>query len=69
MDNKLLFIPVVLLGMVGFFLVFEHRVHLLGAVPYLFFVIFIGLHFFMHIGMGHGGKHEHDNKKKGENHE
>lgn len=66
MNNKLLFIPIALLGIMAFFLIFEHRVHLYGFVPYAFFAIFIGLHFFMHKGMGHGEKHEHDNKKKEE---
>lgn len=69
MNNKLLFIPVVFLGIVVLFLIFEHRVHLSGVVPYVFFVIFIGLHFFMHIGMGHGEKHKHDNKKKDDKYE
>jgi len=63
MNNKPLFIFIALLGIAVLFLLFEHRIHLYGLVPYIGFAIFIGLHFVMHAGMGHGGKHEHDNKK------
>lgn len=69
MNSKVVFISIALLGIMVFFLVFEHRIHLYGFVPYIFFAIFIGLHFFMHAGMGHGKKHKHDNKKKGDNNE
>ena len=40
----------------GVLLVFEHRVHLLGAWPLLFLLVCGGMHFFMHRGHGgHGG--------------
>ncbi len=46
----------VFLAVAGVFLVFEHRVHLLGAWPLLFLLVCGGMHFFMHRGHGgHGG--------------
>ena len=46
----------VFLAVVGVLLVFEHRVHLLGAWPLLFLLVCGGMHFFMHRGHGgHGG--------------
>ena len=47
----------VLLGsltIIAFYLIAEHRVHLLGYLQYLPFLIFIGLHLFMHSRHGHG---------------
>lgn len=42
-----------------FFLWTEHRAHLLGALPYLIFLLCPLSHFFMHRGHGgHGGHHE-----------
>lgn len=43
----------VFLAAAGVLLVFEHRVHLLGAWPLLFLLVCGGMHFFMH--RGHGG--------------
>lgn len=43
----------VFLAVVGVLLLFEHRVHLLGAWPLLFLLVCGGMHFFMH--RGHGG--------------
>lgn len=43
----------VFLAVAGVFLLFEHRVHLLGAWPLLFLLFCGGMHFFMH--RGHGG--------------
>ncbi|CAD7053033.1 MAG: DUF2933 domain-containing protein [Alphaproteobacteria bacterium] len=46
----------VFLAVGGILLVFEHRVHLLGAWPLLFLLVCGGMHFFMHRGHGgHGG--------------
>lgn len=43
----------------GFFLWQEHRVHVLGALPWIFFGLFILacplMHLFMHGGHRHGG--------------
>lgn len=41
-----------------FFLWEEHQAHLLGALPYLIFLLCPLLHLFMH--HGHGHKHDHD---------
>lgn len=42
----------------AFYLIAEHRAHLSGFWQYLPFILFIGLHFFMHGGHGgHGGGH------------
>jgi len=45
----------VFLAVAAVFLLFEHRVHLLGAWPLLFLLVCGGMHFFMHSGHGHGG--------------
>ena len=39
----------------------EHEVHILGALPYLLLLLCPLMHFFMH-GGGHG-HHDHDKKK------
>ena len=48
------------LAIAGFFLWEEHRVHLLGALPYAFLLLCPFIHMFMHRGhAGHdGGSHE-----------
>lgn len=55
---------------IGFYLITEHRAHLLGNAQYLLFTLFIAMHFFMH--KGHGGYGSHDNSndksKKGGHH-
>ena len=43
-------------GIAGFFLLAEHRAHLLGVLPYLLLAACPLLHLFMH--HGHGG-HQH----------
>ncbi|MBC7284358.1 DUF2933 domain-containing protein [Hoeflea sp.] len=46
----------IFLAIAGIFLLFEHRIHLLGAWPLLFLLVCGGMHFFMHRGHGgHGG--------------
>lgn len=45
----------------GFFLVTEHRAHLLGYLPWILLLAFPLLHIFMHGGHGgHGGHGTHD---------
>lgn len=46
----------------GFYLVAEHRAHLLGSLPYLVLLACPLMHLFMHKGDGHGGqkRHRHD---------
>lgn len=45
------------LAIAGFFLITEHRAHVLGALPYVLFLLCPILHLFMHRrhGNGHGG--------------
>ena len=46
---------VVFLGVAAFFLLTEHRAHVLGVLPYLLLLLCVGMHFFMHGGhRGHG---------------
>ncbi|TVO59719.1 DUF2933 domain-containing protein [Denitromonas halophila] len=40
----------------------EHRVHLLGGLPWLFLLACPLMHVFMHGGHGHGGKDAGDEK-------
>jgi len=43
----------------GFFLILEHRVHLLGWLPFLIILLCLLMHIFMHRGHGgHGGSAE-----------
>lgn len=54
----------------AFYLIAEHQAHLSGFWQYLPFILFIGLHFFMHGSHGgHGGdgRHRHDSKKAEQN--
>ena len=46
---------IVFLGTAGFFLLTEHKAHLLGALPFLIFLLCPLMHIFMH--KGHGGRH------------
>ena len=48
----------------GLFLLLEHRVHILGALPlFLPLLICVGLHFFLHRGHGgHGNHSNHDHR-------
>ncbi len=63
MENNVKFILVGSLIIIGTFLFFEHRVHILGNFQYLLFALYIAMHFFMH--SGHGG---HGKEKKGGHH-
>jgi hypothetical protein len=67
---KLVFIGFLIIS--AFYLIAEHQAHLSGFWQYLPFILFIGLHFFMHGSHGgHGGgnqdgkgRHQHDNNDK-----
>lgn len=48
----------VFLAVAGVLLLFEHRIHLLGAWPLLFLLVCGGMHFFMHRGRGGHGEHK-----------
>jgi hypothetical protein len=50
------------LGIAGFFLVTEHRAHVLGAMPYVLLLACPFLHMFLHRGHGHHGRHRDDHK-------
>ena len=63
MNTKTKFILIGSLIIIGVYLVFEHRMHILGNTQYLLFALFIAMHFFMH--GGHGG---HSDSKKGGHH-
>ncbi len=52
----------VFLAVIGFFLVMEHRAHLLGILPWLFLALCPLMHFFMH--GGHGGHGDHGGADK-----
>jgi len=52
---------IVFLGAAGFFLWTEHKAHLLGALPFLVFLLCPLMHIFMH--KGHGGHHGGGNEK------
>lgn len=64
MDTKTKFMLIGSLVIIGFYLLFEHRLHLFGNSQYLLLGLFIFLHLFMHVG--HGG---HEEQKKGGHHE
>ncbi|GHA27305.1 hypothetical protein GCM10007989_23920 [Devosia pacifica] len=57
----------VFLGVGGFYLVSEHRAHLIGAVPLLLaFGLCLGMHFFMHGGHGkHKSVHDEEDAQPG----
>ena len=49
------------IGIVAYFLITEHLVHLSGFLPYSFLIIFVLMHLFMHGGHGgHGGGNDND---------
>ena len=50
----------------GFFLLTEHRAHLLGWLPFLFILACPLMHVFMHHGHHHGGKHSGPNPSGGD---
>jgi len=52
------------LGVAGFFLILEHRAHVLGALPYLLLALCPLMHFFGHRGHGSHGTHDHHTEDK-----
>ena len=48
------------LAVAAFFLLSEHRAHLLGVLPYLLFLTCPLMHLFHH---GHGHHHHHDTRQ------
>lgn len=60
-------IAFIVIGLVAlFFLWEEHRAHLLGALPYLLFLLCPLMHLFMHHGHGHDHSHEDGKSTKPE---
>jgi hypothetical protein len=56
-----------LFAVVGiFFLLAEHRAHVLPFLPWLFLAACPLMHMFMHGGHGHGHGHGHDSQSKPE---
>ncbi len=58
--GKLVFGLFAVVGM--FFLLVEHRAHVLPFLPWLFLAACPLMHLFMHGGHGHGHGHQHDSK-------
>ena len=55
---------IVFLGVAGFFLLTEHRAHVLGYLPFLIFLFCPLMHIFMHKGHGrHTGDNKHNDHK------
>ena len=52
------------LAIIGFFLVTEHRAHVLGALPYLLLLACPLLHWLMHGGHGENHGHSAEGDKK-----
>ncbi len=62
---------VVLLGFLAiaaFFLITEHRAHVLGALPYVLFLLCPVLHLLLHRGHGNGhtGHDTHEDRSQGD---
>lgn len=55
----------VFLGIAAFFLLSEHRAHLLGALPWLLLLLCPLIHLFMHRGHRHGHGHGRSPGPKG----
>lgn len=54
----------VALAVGGFYLVTEHKAHLLGVMPYLIVLACPLMHVFMHGGHPHGGgRHQHRDQR------
>lgn len=55
-----------LIGAVTYFLLTEHRAHVLYALPYLIFLLCPVMHIFMHRGHGHNDPRHVDDEKSSE---
>jgi hypothetical protein len=53
---------IVFLSVAGFFLLTEHRAHVLGYLPFLIFLLCPLMHIFMHKGHGKHGNSDGDHK-------
>jgi hypothetical protein len=59
---KLVLIGFSLIG--GFFLIAEHRAHVVPYLPFLLLAACPLMHMFMHGGHGHGGHSDHDDDRR-----
>jgi hypothetical protein len=57
---------IVFLSVAGFFLLAEHKAHILGLWPYLILLLCPLMHIFMHKGHGNHGGSEADHKHEAE---
>jgi hypothetical protein len=57
---------IVFMGAAGFYLLTEHKAHLLGALPSLIFLLCPLMHIFMHKGHGYYGSSDSDHKHRDE---
>lgn len=57
-------ILIAFLAIAAFFLITEHRAHLLGALPYLLLLACPLMHLFHHGHGGHGTHNNHDENSK-----
>ncbi len=55
---------IVFLSVAGFFLLAEHKAHILGLWPYLILLLCPLMHIFMHKGHGHHGNSDGVQKHK-----
>jgi hypothetical protein len=55
---------IVFLGVAGFFLLTEHKAHILGYWPYLILLLCPLMHVFMHKGRGHHDDHKPDHNRR-----
>ena len=53
---------IVFLGVAGFFLLAEHKAHVLGYLPFLIFLLCPLMHILMHKGHGKHGSNDGDHK-------
>nr|WP_188747749.1 DUF2933 domain-containing protein [Marinobacterium zhoushanense] len=51
-------------AILGYFLVMEHRAHLVAWLPYLMLLLCPLMHLFMHHGHGHGSSQGGDTKHR-----
>jgi uncharacterized membrane protein YeiH len=49
----------VFLAIAVYFVWTEHRAHVIEFLPWLLVLACVGMHLFMHGGLGHGGDHGH----------
>ena len=54
----------VMLAIAAFFLISEHRAHVLGVLPYLLILACPLMHLFHHGGHGGHGRHRHEQQRR-----